>query len=97
MGFCGGEETWSLGTPVLSSATFVHPLSDGGRRGICVGPGGWNVLWRIWILFVFPIQAPEGRGRGRGGMEVPPANPTITHTPGAAPGSWAGLVQVCGC
>lgn len=58
------------------------------------GGRGWNVLERIWILFVFPIQVLEVRGRG--GMGVPP-NPTITHTPGAAPESWAGRVQACGC
>lgn len=46
----------------------------------------------------FQREGGEAEGGGRQAMEVPhPQNPTITHTPGAPPGSWAGRVQVCGC
>lgn len=44
-----------------------NPLVEG--MGFVLGEGRWNVIWRIWILSVFPIQVPEG-GRGQG-TEVP--------------------------
>ena len=39
--------------------------------GFVGGEGGWSVMWRIWILSVFPIQVPEGRGEGEGGETGP--------------------------
>lgn len=76
LGFHGGETTWSLGTPHLPSyhlSPSPKQLVEG--MGFAWGRRGWNVIWRIWILSVFPTQVPEGRrggrGRGRQAMEVP--------------------------
>lgn len=48
----------------------------GGRRG-------WNVIWRIWILSVFPTKVPEGRrgGRGRGRQAVEVPHPQTRQSP----------------
>lgn len=68
-----------------------HHLSPSPKQlvegmGFVWGRRGWNVIWRIWILSVFPTQVP-GRREAEGGGDrpwrcAPPPNPTITHTLG---------------
>lgn len=63
-----------------------------------MGGGGLDCYMENLDSLSSPFKSQTG-GAGRGGIGhrgAPPPNLTITHTPGAPPGSWAGRVQVCG-
>lgn len=53
-----------------------------------LGAGGLECSVENLDSLCLPIQVPEGGGTGHRG--APPPDLTITHTPGAPPGSWAG-------
>lgn len=92
LGFHGREEICSLGTPILPSAPLPlppPPMVEG--VGFVWGQGAGMFYGESGFSLSSPFRSQREGGRGRGGMEVPPLrNPTITHTPGAAPGPGQG-------